>query len=111
MISRFRMPLLALPLAFGLAACGQTPGERAVTGGLIGAGTGAAIAGATGGRVGTGALVGAGVGAIGGAITAPDQGYGRGGYDDRRGGWDDRRGYRDPRDDPRCYDNRGRFVC
>jgi hypothetical protein len=104
MISRFRMPLLALPLALGLAACGQTPGERAVTGGLIGAGTGAAIAGATGGRVGTGALVGAGVGAIGGAITAPDQGYGR-------GGWDDRRGYRDPRDDSRCYDRRGRFIC
>jgi hypothetical protein len=108
MISRFRMPLLALPLAVGLAACGQTPGERAVTGGLIGAGTGAAIAGATGGRVGTGALVGAGVGAIGGALTAPDQGYGRGGYYDD--GYN-RRGYRDPRDDPRCYDRRGRFIC
>jgi hypothetical protein len=109
MLARLRTPLLALPLILALAACGQTPGERAVSGGLIGAGTGALVAGATGGRVGTGALVGAGVGAIGGAITAPDQGYGRGGYyDDRRGYRDDRRGYRDDRG---CYDRRGRYVC
>lgn len=103
MMSRLRMPLLALPLALGLAACGQTPGERAVTGGLIGAGTGAAVAGATGGSLATGALLGAGVGAVGGALTAPDQ--------RRRDDWDDRRGYRDPRDDSRCYDRRGRFIC
>ena len=104
MFFRLRMPLLALPVAVALAACGQTPGERAVTGGLIGAGTGAAVAGATGGNLATGALLGAGVGAVGGALTAPQQ---RGGY------YDDgyRRGYRDPRDDPRCYDRRGRFIC
>ena len=58
-------------LAALLAACGETPGTRAVTGGLLGAGTGAAIGGATGGNVGTGALIGGGVGAIGGAVTAP----------------------------------------
>jgi len=58
-------------LAMGLAGCGYSPGTRAVTGGLIGAGAGAAIAGATGGRPATGALIGGGVGAIGGAVTAP----------------------------------------
>jgi osmotically inducible lipoprotein OsmB len=58
-------------LAMGLAGCGYDPGTRAVTGGLIGAGAGAAISGATGGRPATGALIGGGVGAIGGALTAP----------------------------------------
>ena len=54
-----------------LAACGQDPGTRAVTGGLLGAGTGAAVGAATGGNAGTGALIGGGVGAVGGAVTAP----------------------------------------
>lgn len=55
----------------GLAACGETPGTRAVSGGLLGAGTGAAVGGATGGNAGTGALIGGGLGAVGGAVTAP----------------------------------------
>ena len=54
-----------------VAACGRTPGTRAVTGGLLGAGGGAAVGAATGGNAGTGALIGGGVGAIGGAVTAP----------------------------------------
>lgn len=54
-----------------LAACGRDPGTRAVTGGLLGAGTGAALGAATGGNAGTGALIGGGVGAVGGAVTAP----------------------------------------
>ena len=58
-------------MALGLAACGQDPGTRAVTGGLIGAGGGAALGAATGGNAGTGALIGGGVGAVGGAVTAP----------------------------------------
>ena len=58
-------------LALGLTACGQDPGTRAVTGGLLGAGTGAAVGAATGGNPGTGALIGGGVGAVGGAVTAP----------------------------------------
>lgn len=62
-------------LALGLAACGTSPGERGVTGGLLGAGTGAAIGAATGGNVGTGALIGGGVGAVGGAVTAPGRRY------------------------------------
>lgn len=57
--------------ALTVAACGETPGIRAVTGGLLGAGAGAAVSGATGGNVGTGALIGGGVGAVGGAVTAP----------------------------------------
>jgi len=58
-------------MALTIAACGETPGVRALTGGLLGAGAGAAIGGATGGNVGTGALIGGGVGAVGGAVTAP----------------------------------------
>jgi hypothetical protein len=54
-----------------LAACGESPGGRAVTGGLLGAGAGAAVSGITGGGLGTGALVGGGIGAAGGALTAP----------------------------------------
>ncbi len=62
---------LLLGLASALAACGEQPGTRAVTGGLLGAGTGAAVGAATGGNAGTGALIGGGVGAVGGAVTAP----------------------------------------
>lgn len=58
-------------MALTVAACGETPGTRAVTGGLLGAGAGAAVSGATGGNIGTGALIGGGVGAVGGAVTAP----------------------------------------
>jgi hypothetical protein len=56
--------------SLALAACGNTPGERAVSGGLIGAGTGAAI-GSFSGNAGAGALIGGAVGAVGGAATAP----------------------------------------
>lgn len=55
-----------------LAACGHTPGERALSGAAIGAGSGAAIGAATGGTAATGAAIGAGVGAIAGAATTPD---------------------------------------
>ena len=58
-------------LALGLSACGTTPGGRAVSGGLLGAGAGAGVGALTGGNVGTGALIGGGVGAAGGALTAP----------------------------------------
>lgn len=58
-------------LAFALSACGYTPGQRAVSGGAIGAGAGAAIGAATGGSAATGALIGGAAGALGGAVTAP----------------------------------------
>jgi hypothetical protein len=62
-----RLLILAALIA-PLAACGHSQGERALTGGLIGAGGGALIGGATGLGAGTGALIGgvggAGVGAL-----------------------------------------------
>ncbi len=61
----------AAVLTLALAACGEEPGTRAATGGLLGAGTGAAVGAVTGGSPLTGALIGGGVGAVGGAVTAP----------------------------------------
>ena len=68
---------VALAVGLGLALAGCTnpydPGQRAIGGGLIGAGTGAAIGGLAGGGRGaaTGALVGGAVGAVGGVVTTP----------------------------------------
>lgn len=55
-----------------LAACGETQGQRALSGGLIGAGGGAA-AGALMGNPAAGALVGGAAGAATGAFTSPRQ--------------------------------------
>ncbi len=73
MISKYIAPaLLALSLT-ALAGCGDSPGHRALTGGAIGAGTGAIIGSVTGMGAGTGALIGGGVGAVGGAATNRNQ--------------------------------------
>jgi osmotically inducible lipoprotein OsmB len=61
--------VLLCGMMLGLAGCGSSPGTRAVTGGLMGAGAGAGISAVTGGRPATGALIGGGVGALGGAVT------------------------------------------
>ncbi len=65
-----------LGLTLALTACTNPndPGQRAVGGGLLGAGAGAALGGLAGGGHGAavGALVGGAVGAIGGAVTAPE---------------------------------------
>jgi len=63
-----------MSLSLLLAGCGYDPGTRAVTGGLLGAGAGAAI-GSLSGNAGAGALIGGGVGAVGGAVTAPSNRY------------------------------------
>jgi hypothetical protein len=64
--------LLALPVVLVLAsACGDTWGQRAVTGGAIGAGSGAVVGAATGMGPLTGAVVGGAVGAGVGAATTP----------------------------------------
>lgn len=55
----------------GLTACGDTWGQRAVTGGAIGAGSGAAVGAVTGMGVLPGAIVGGAVGAGVGAATTP----------------------------------------
>ncbi len=86
-MKQFLLPMsLALGLAVGLSACTDpySPGQRAVGGGLLGAGAGAAIGGLAGGGSGAaaGALIGGAVGAVGGAATTPQrpppprQGYG-----------------------------------
>jgi hypothetical protein len=63
-------------LAVSVAACSDPydPGQRAVGGGLLGAGAGAAIGGLAGGGHGAlaGGLVGGAVGAVGGAATTPE---------------------------------------
>jgi hypothetical protein len=57
-------------LGVSLVGCGYNRGDRAVSGGLIGAGGGAAIAAVTGGAPLVGAAIGAGAGALGGALTS-----------------------------------------
>lgn len=68
---KLAMAILAGAISFGLGACGTSPGGRAVSGGLLGAGAGAGVGALTGGSAGTGALVGGGIGAAGGALTTP----------------------------------------
>lgn len=57
-----------------VSGCGYHPADRALSGGLLGAGAGAAI-GAAAGDVGAGALIGGVGGAILGGVTRPDQIY------------------------------------
>jgi hypothetical protein len=75
-MKRFVAPCaLAIGMALAVTACTDPydPGQRAVGGGLIGAGAGAAIGGIAGGGRGaaTGALIGGAAGAVGGAATTP----------------------------------------
>ena len=66
---------LAVVAGLGVAGCTDPydPGQRAVGGGLLGAGAGAAIGGIAGGGRGAaiGALVGGAGGAVAGAATTP----------------------------------------
>ena len=75
---------LVLVAGLGLSACTDPydPGQRAVGGGLLGAGAGAAIGGIAGGGRGAaiGALVGGGAGAVTGAATTPNRPYYNQGY-------------------------------
>lgn len=66
--------LAAVALAFtlGLAGCGYSTGSRALSGGAIGAGTGAVVGAVAGGSPATGALIGGALGALGGAVTSPN---------------------------------------
>ncbi len=69
MLRKFASGLLLAAAITALAGCGHTTGQRALSGGVIGAGGGAIIGGATGLGAGTGALIGAGAGALTGAAT------------------------------------------
>ena len=67
---RTHLMIVGFAAALTLAGCGTNPGDRAVSGALIGAAGGAAI-GAAAGNPGLGAAVGAGAGAVVGAATDP----------------------------------------
>jgi|SRR3954469_19041308 len=79
------MKRLITPMALGLgallslSACTDPydPGQRALGGAALGAGTGAALGAIAGGGRGaaTGALIGGAVGAVGGVATTPRPGY------------------------------------
>ncbi len=76
MLRKTVVTLTAAALTLGLAACDPyNPGQRAVGGGLLGAGAGAAIGGLAGGGHGAaiGALGGGALGAVGGAATTPNR--------------------------------------
>jgi uncharacterized membrane protein len=60
----------ALASTIALGACGTDPGDRAVSGALIGGAGGAAIGAATGNPA-AGAAIGAAAGAVTGAVTDP----------------------------------------
>jgi len=70
-MTRLANALLLGAALLALAACGTTPGCRAVSTGALGAGTGAAIAAVAGGPVGWAALAGGATGAVVGAATPP----------------------------------------
>jgi hypothetical protein len=55
-----------------LAACGSSSGDRAMSGGAIGAGVGAAAGAVTGGSVVGGAVLGGAAGAATGVLTDED---------------------------------------
>ncbi|WP_297369511.1 YMGG-like glycine zipper-containing protein [Acidocella sp.] len=69
--TRLTKPLLLLSLILPLAACGYSPGSRALSGGAIGAGTGAIVGAVTGIGPGAGAAIGGAVGAVAGAAISP----------------------------------------
>ena len=60
-----------LAILMGMVACGSSPGDRALTGGAIGAGAGAVIGSTTAVGVVPGAVVGGVAGAAIGVVTTP----------------------------------------
>jgi len=65
----YQKAMIAMFALTTLAACGNTKGDRALSGAAIGAGVGAVGSAVTGGSPLTGAVVGGAVGAAAGAVT------------------------------------------
>ncbi|MGQ0528083.1 MAG: hypothetical protein ACT4OY_08680 [Alphaproteobacteria bacterium] len=63
---------MVIALCAPVAACGNTKGERALSGAGIGAGIGAGAAAIAGGSLATGAVIGGAAGAATGALTDKD---------------------------------------
>lgn len=97
--------ILLAGAALTLAACGTSPGERAVSGGLMGAAAGAVIGNNVGdGDAATGAIIGGATGAVAGAVTAPSNRA----PSNRRQRYDERTGryyFYDPGTDRYFYEN------
>lgn len=68
-MNRLSVAAAMMATTLGLAACGNTTGERAVSGAGIGAGVGAVGAAVIGGSLVGGALIGGAAGAATGALT------------------------------------------
>lgn len=62
--------ILMAALTLSVAGCGYDRGDRALSGGLLGAAAGAGIAAVTGGAPLIGAAIGSAAGALGGAVTS-----------------------------------------
>jgi osmotically inducible lipoprotein OsmB len=71
-MKRFAFIAIMIMALGPLAACGSSQGDRALSGGGIGAGVGATGAALTGGNVVGGALIGGAAGAAVGALTDED---------------------------------------
>lgn len=69
MSKKLTLSTTALMVTLTLAACGSSQGERAVSGGAIGAGVGGVGSAVLGANPVTGALIGGAVGAGTGALT------------------------------------------
>lgn len=69
MTKSLNMLVVGSVLAVSLAACGETRGDRVLSGAGLGAATGTAATVLTGGNPWTGAIVGGAVGAAAGAVT------------------------------------------
>lgn len=67
------LAVMLLPLALSVSACGDTWGQRAVTGGAIGTGAGLAVGAVAGWPLLAPALVGGALGAGIGAATAKEK--------------------------------------
>lgn len=69
------LAIMASALAMLTAACGETPGQRAVTGGAIGAASGAVVGSTVGAPLGGAVVGGLGGAAIGAATTPRNDNY------------------------------------